>query len=408
MKRIIITIILLIPFVVNAQKIKVSELPENSDGTGDYLIIIPSAAPSGYTTYKISYLNVVAQLTDSFPTFPVMRQEISDSIATVSGASVTEANVRSWIHDSIVVSEAYMISLMEVDTSYIRNLTADSIQGKGYSPITTADTIYYKDADGTVRTAVLSQVLALGGGAITSVFGRTGVVVAVSGDYDADEITETASNKILTSTERTKLTGIETSADVTDVTNVVNSLNGATLTAVTVATGDKVMIQDVDDSDNVKTVTAQSIADLASGGSGDSSFVYIETDSIKTLNNALVVIPDDLQIDSNITVGGQGGSLLDSVAFSATKTFDMNTTMNHLMLVTATTTLTVSNLISGYQYLVVALQDGTGGHTITLDSTFGTITDNSATMSITAGAYNFIWVWKVGSLVFHTIETEGN
>ena len=50
------------------------------------------------------------------------------------------------------------------------------------------------------------------GGAVTTVFARTGAVVAVSGDYDADEITETATNKIFLATERTKLTGIETSA----------------------------------------------------------------------------------------------------------------------------------------------------------------------------------------------------
>lgn len=64
----------------------------------------------------------------------------------------------------------------------------------------------------------------------------------------------------------TKLDTIETNADVTDETNVVSSLDGATLTAATVASTDKVLVQDVDDSDNLKTVTAQSIADLGGGG----------------------------------------------------------------------------------------------------------------------------------------------
>ncbi len=67
------------------------------------------------------------------------------------------------------------------------------------------------------------------------------------------------------STDGTKLDGIETAADVTDEANVVSSLDGATLSAVAVATGDKVVIQDVSDTDSIKTVTAQSIADLASG-----------------------------------------------------------------------------------------------------------------------------------------------
>lgn len=59
---------------------------------------------------------------------------------------------------------------------------------------------------------------------------------------------------------------VEDGADVTDEANVTDALDGATLTAVTVAGTDKVLIQDVSDSDNLKTVTAQSIADLASGG----------------------------------------------------------------------------------------------------------------------------------------------
>lgn len=48
--------------------------------------------------------------------------------------------------------------------------------------------------------------------AVSSVYGRTGAVIAVSGDYNADQITETASNKIMTAAERTKLSGIATAA----------------------------------------------------------------------------------------------------------------------------------------------------------------------------------------------------
>ena len=67
-------------------------------------------------------------------------------------------------------------------------------------------------------------------------------------------------------TDGTKLDGIETGADVTDEANVTSALDGATLTAATVAGTDKVLVQDADDSDNLKTVTAQSIADLGGGG----------------------------------------------------------------------------------------------------------------------------------------------
>ena len=84
--------------------------------------------------------------------------------------------------------------------------------------------------------------------------------------FDMDNMKESVSKKIFTSGERSKLSNIEAAADVTDETNVKNALNGATITNVIVAGGDKVLIQDITDSDNLKYVTAQSIADLASGG----------------------------------------------------------------------------------------------------------------------------------------------
>jgi hypothetical protein len=60
-------------------------------------------------------------------------------------------------------------------------------------------------------------------------------------------------------TDGSKLDGIEASADVTDETNVKAALDGATISSVTAATGDKVLIQDISDSDNLKHVTVSSL-----------------------------------------------------------------------------------------------------------------------------------------------------
>jgi hypothetical protein len=62
-----------------------------------------------------------------------------------------------------------------------------------------------------------------------------------------------------------KLDGIEALADVTKEANVLSSLDGANITAVTVIGTDKVLLQDVSDSNNLKTATAQDIADLSAG-----------------------------------------------------------------------------------------------------------------------------------------------
>lgn len=97
------------------------------------------------------------------------------------------------------------------------------------------------------------------------------------------------------------------------------ALSGAVLTAVTVQGTDKILIQDVSDTDNLKTVTAQSIADLSTGqgptGSGTVSglagvAVTEETGNklahytLLTLTNVVVVLADD------VGVGAYGSAFL--------------------------------------------------------------------------------------------------
>ena len=60
------------------------------------------------------------------------------------------------------------------------------------------------------------------------------------------------------------LLDLEVGTDFLSVAAAQAALSGASLTSVTVATDDKVLIQDTSDSNNLKTVTAQSIANLAS------------------------------------------------------------------------------------------------------------------------------------------------
>src|SRR6056297_1850668 len=62
--------------------------------------------------------------------------------------------------------------------------------------------------------------------------------------------------------DKTKLDGIEASADVTDATNVLAALSGATITAVTPTLSDKVTHQDASDSDNLKTSTVEQLLAL--------------------------------------------------------------------------------------------------------------------------------------------------
>lgn len=101
-----------------------------------------------------------------------------------------------------------------------------------------------------------------------------------------------------------KLDGIESGADVTNSANVTSSLGSASLTAVTVATDDKVIVQDTSDSDNIKTVTAQSIADLASSSSKDICQLFWSNGDPTVSGNA---IPTTAAISGNTVIQANTG-----------------------------------------------------------------------------------------------------
>lgn len=79
--------------------------------------------------------------------------------------------------------------------------------------------------------------------------------------------------------DKTKLDGIEASADVTDETNVIAALSGATITDLgTPASGDWILLQDASDADNLKK------ADFThfTGGSGNSWGDAVDSDILPT------------------------------------------------------------------------------------------------------------------------------
>ncbi len=99
--------------------------------------------------------------------------------------------------------------------------------------------------------------------------GANTVLNTASSVADLSDVTAAGSGSIISTAERTKLGTVETNADVTDATNVNAAIAGHTYTAATVAANDKVLIQDTDDSNNIKTVTATSIAALGGGGAAE-------------------------------------------------------------------------------------------------------------------------------------------
>lgn len=94
--------------------------------------------------------------------------------------------------------------------------------------------------------------------------------------------------------------------DSTQAAMATTILSGATLTAATVASADKIIGQDADDSDNVKTFTAQDIADLAGGGGGvapvDATYITQTPNATLTAEQALSLLTAGLLKQSAGTV----------------------------------------------------------------------------------------------------------
>jgi hypothetical protein len=94
-----------------------------------------------------------------------------------------------------------------------------------------------------------------------------------------------------------------------------------------------------------------------------------------------------------------------SNTFSASKTIDFSLGNVQYMPITGDVSITLSNLREGVNILKL-INDATAGRTVTIDSTFGTKTDNSATHSSAANKRNLYTIMKVASEVEHTIETS--
>jgi len=72
--------------------------------------------------------------------------------------------------------------------------------------------------------------------------------------YTQDEVTDGTTNKQYSNTEKTKLSGIESNADVTDAGNVGSSINGST-PKTSMADADKIAIIDTEASNVLKTLS---------------------------------------------------------------------------------------------------------------------------------------------------------
>jgi len=149
-------------------------------------------------------------------------------------------------------------------------------------------------------------------------------------------------------------TGSSTASGARTNLDAQQTLSGLTISSATVATGDKVLIQDVDDSDNLKYVTAQSIADLGGGGGGASELSDLSDVGVTTPTdkNALMADGDSWEsraiVEADISDLGSYITATSSDALqNKTISGNVNTIINVNLSTSVTNNLPVSNLNSG-------------------------------------------------------------
>jgi len=125
----------------------------------------------------------------------------------------------------------------EVDAAIVAGSGGVQVNDDGVTTVDVATILDFIGTGVTVTDAgagTASITISAGPQSVDSVFGRTGTVAATSGDYNLDQIDDGSTYVRITSTEQTKLAGIEGSADVTDAANVAAAgavMEGDTSTA---------------------------------------------------------------------------------------------------------------------------------------------------------------------------------
>jgi len=174
-----------------------------------------------------------------------IRQAIADGIITTGGGvsdgdkgDITVSNSgATWTIDNGVVTEAKQLLADNTTNNF-------STTKHGYVPKGTNTGKFLKD-DGTWAAIP-------GGG---NMLAATYDPQAIAGDaFDTDNHTDGTTNKVFTATEKTKLGGIETSADVTDAGNV-GSVNAAASSKATPVNADSFPIVNSESSNVIGRVT---------------------------------------------------------------------------------------------------------------------------------------------------------
>lgn len=174
--------------------------------------------------------------------------EVGDAFALTDMASQAELDAHASDTTSVhgIADTSVLATATSVSTAVSNHAAATDPHGdRAYADGLASN----YEAAGAVSTHSADTTSVHGIADTSALLDTADIGVSVQG-YSAVLAATTAS---FTTADETKLDGIEAAADVTDETNVVAALSGATLTDLgTPASGDKILLLDASDSDNLK------------------------------------------------------------------------------------------------------------------------------------------------------------
>lgn len=145
------------------------------------------------------------------------------------------------------------------------------------------------------------------------------------------------------------------------------------------------------------------------------SGLYLQETSVTGVAITASNGPVTIQSNSTLTITatatectGQYSTAPTSIAFSATPTFDCNTSNHHILgaMTANVTALTLSNARAGADYTIKVLQDGTGGRTIVWNANFIFGPTYTNVPSATANAVTVWKFWAESATVWRCIGKE--
>lgn len=222
------------------------------------------------------------------------------------GTAVTAVTQAPSTNNTTVATTAYTDAAVAASASGLVDSVSGtanriSIGGTAADPVVDIDAAYVGQASittlGTITTGVWNgtdvPVTAGGTGASDAGTARTNLGLAIGTNVQAYDATLNSIAALGTGADKTiYTTGVDTWAetdltaqaralldDTTQLAQAQTILDNVGVTAATVASTDKILGLDVDDSGNLKSFTAQSIADLAGAGSSGVDLVATATAS---------------------------------------------------------------------------------------------------------------------------------